>query len=105
MTDTYSEREKSFRHHTVMKDKYGEIVKQKRKCLFNCIDSKFHEQKWITGTVRSVAVHTYFHPEETVWEAHVDDGDPSNPDLLSNNFRVSMYVLSHNIEMIYDRQK
>ena len=58
---------------------------------------------WIEGTVRKVRIQSYYNNYEQrldVWEARVDDGDPSNPDTATNGFHTSAMVESKDIEII-----
>lgn len=66
---------------------------------------KFYSElrdEWIIGTVRKVATYTYYNSrdKETAWEAKVDNGEPSNPDIGENGCTMAAMVESNRIEII-----
>lgn len=59
--------------------------------------------EWIEGTVRHTRLMSYynkFEQREDVWEAKVDDGDPSNPDCNYNGFKTAAWVAAAELEVL-----
>jgi hypothetical protein len=80
-----------------MTDRNGRPVVEGARVRFR---AETRDGAWLTGTVRKVGQHTYHRPTVTMWEARVDDGDPSNPDLSDNGFHVAAHVESAGIEVL-----
>ena len=80
-----------------MTDRNGKAVTPGARVRFR---AELREGEWLIGTVRSVKEHTYYRPNVTVWEAKVDDGDPSDPDLSTNAFSYAAHVESDRIEVL-----
>lgn len=55
---------------------------------------------WRDGTVRRVAERTYYRPTVTMWEALVDDGDPTNEELGRNGFTCAAWVEGKELEIV-----
>ena len=88
-------------NHSQMLDKNGNPVKVGDRCKF----WSGTRTQWLDGTVRRVQTHSYynmFEQRDDVWEAKVDNGDPSNPDVESNGFSVAAHVDSNAIEVMND---
>jgi hypothetical protein len=73
-----------------MTDRHGTLVTIGDACRFK----PDIREEWRDGTVRAVRT---FQTDDT--EARVDDGDPTNPDLYDNGFRVSAWVPKSRIEI------
>ncbi len=80
-----------------MTDRNGKAVSPGARVRFR---AELREGEWLIGTVRAVKEHTYHRPTVTVWEAKVDDGDPSDPDLSTNAFSYAAHVESDRIEVL-----
>ena len=80
-----------------MTDRNGKAVTPGDRVRFR---AELREGEWLIGTVRSVKEHTYYRPNVTVWEAKVDDGYPSDPDLSTNAFSYAAHVESDRIEVL-----
>ena len=88
-------------NHSQMVDKNGNPVKVGDRCKF----WSGTRTEWLDGTVRRVQMHSYynmFEQRDDVWEAKVDNGDPTNPDIETNGFGVSAHVESNAIEVVLD---
>jgi len=70
-----------------MTDRHGKPVTIGAACRFQ----PAIRDEWRNGTVRALR------SDDT--EARVDDGDPTNPDLYDNGFRVSAWVPKSRIEI------
>ena len=58
---------------------------------------------WLNGTVRATREASYYNGFEQridVMEAKVDDGDPKDPDVMTNGFHVAAWVEGDWIEVL-----
>lgn len=88
-------------NHDRMLDKNGVPVQVGQRCKFY----SGTRSEWMDGTVRRVQAHSYyntFEQRDDVWEAEVDNGDPNDPNLVTNGFGVAAHVESNAIEVILD---
>lgn len=81
-----------------MTDTNGATVTAGARVLFRpaCRDGGL----WLRGTVRAVRQWTYQRPTVTVWEALVDDGLPTDPNLDTNGFHLAAWLEGRDVAVV-----